>query len=159
MNNAMFKKLKRKPKWKLIEEQKELQLQQKKLRMETDLLKDNLSKLKDDEIAALQGNDGGTIALIENKISMVRGKIEENDRRYKANAEVLEIYSKIVKNNREGAGATTNSVIGVVTGLGGLVLGGIGLHQAYKSDMEGTLHNKKTLDWIKGLPILRNIGK
>lgn len=159
MNNALMKKLQKKPKWKLIKEREEIELQQKKIRMETEELQKNLSNLKDDEIVALKGTDGTAITLIEAKIDSTKEKIAENDKRYKDNANVLETYSKIIKNDREGATSTRNSIIGLVTGLGGLALGGIGLKMAYDSDMEGTLVNKKSLEWVKSFPIFKGFGK
>ena len=161
MNNTMLKKLKKKPKWEIAQERSELRLQQQKLRIETEVYTKTLSGLKDDYNIALKAEepDGENIAYIENQISTIEDKIIQNDKRYKANAEVLEIYSKIVKNDREGNASTRNSAVGVITGIGGLVLAGFGLKKAYESDMEGTLVNKKTLDWAKSLPILRNFGK
>lgn len=159
MDNAMYKKLKRKPKWKLNQERNELQEIQKVLRMETRELEDNLDKLKNDEIAAFKANDTVSIPVIEAQIEMIEKTISEKDKRYKMNADILEVYSKVSKNDKEGDSASVGTAIGAVTGLGGLALAFIGLKKAYNSDMEGTLINKKTLDWVQRLPIIRNFGR
>ena len=158
-DNAIFNKLKRKPKWKLKEERSELQEQQKVLRMKTEAFSQRLIELKDDMIAALKANDGEAITLLENQIDTIEKRIESYDKRYKTNAEILEIYSKVVKNDKEGNSSTANTAAGWITAIGGLALGAIGLKKAYDSDVEGSLTNKKTLDWIQRLPIFRNFGR
>lgn len=158
-NSALFTKLKRKPKWKLKKEREELQEQQKYIRIETEKLEANLSSLKDDEIAALKANDGNSITLIENQIKTIENKISDNDKRYKTNADILEIYSKIIKNDKEGNSSTASTVAAWVTAIGGVALGAIGLKKAYDADLNGDLVNKKTLDWVQRIPILRNWKK
>lgn len=159
MNNAMMKKLRRKPQWKLQEERDELQLEQRQLRTETGILKARLNELRDNRTKASQANDESSLAVTDNLIEFVETKISENDKRYKTNAEVLEIYSKVVKNDKEGKSLLRNSLIGAATGLGGLALAAIGLKKAYQSDLEGTLVNKKTLEWVSKLPIMRSFGR
>jgi len=159
MNNAVYKTLKRKPKWKLKEERTELQEIQKVLRTETCELEKHLDRLKSDEIAAFKANDTTSISVLEAQIEMVEKAITEKDKRYKMNADILEVYSKVSKNDKEGDGASVSSAIGAITGLGGLALGFIGLKKAYNSDLEGSLVNKKTLDWVQRLPIFRVFGK
>lgn len=157
--NAMLAKLKRTPKWKLKKEREEVQEQQKIIRVKLTELEDALDKLKDTEIAALKANDGDAVALVDDQIKAIEKKIENLDKRYKANADVLEIYSKIIKNDREGNSSTASAWAGWVTALGGLALGAIGLKKAYDADVSGELTNKKTLDWTQRLPIFRNFGK
>lgn len=159
MNNAMMKKLRRKPQWKLQEERNELQLEQRNLRTETGILKARLDELRDNRTKALNANDESSLAVTDNLIEFVETKISENDKRYKTNAEALEIYSKVVKNDKEGKSLLRNSLIGAATGLGGLALAAIGLKKAYQSDMEGTLVNKKTLEWASKLPVFRSFGR
>lgn len=159
MNNAMMKKLRRKPQWKLQEERDELQLEQRQLRTETGILKARLNELRDNRTKAINANDESSLIVTDNLIEFVETKISENDKRYKTNAEVLEIYSKVVKNDKEGKSLLRNSLIGAATGLGGLALAAIGLKKAYQSDMEGTLVNKKTLEWASKLPVFRGFGR
>lgn len=158
MDKSVIKKLKRKPKWKLKKERFELQEQQKTIRLETEKLESHVSQLKDDEIAALKANDTSTIEFLDHRIAVLEKKIADNDKRYKANAEILEIYSKIVKNDKEGTSSSVGSAVGTITGLGGLALGIIGLRKAYQSDEVGSMVNKKTLDFVNRLPLLRNLG-
>lgn len=157
MSIAMFKK--RKPKWKIKEERAELQLQQQRLRKTIEALEARISELKDEEIQAFKDNDGTKIAELEVKIDDLKEKVSGYDKRYRNNAEVLEIYSKVGKNDVDGSNGSVTTAVGVITGLGGLALGWLGLRDAYKSDIEGSLSNKKTLDWTKSFPIFKSFGK
>lgn len=159
MNNNLLSKLKRKPKWKLKEERDELQMEQKLLRQKLKEFEDNLSSLKDDQIAALKANDSTTIAVLDHKIDATEKKIVRIKADYKDNADVLEVYSKVLKNDREGKASSRNSWFGALSTVTGIGLAAVGLKKAYTSDQEGTLVNKKTLDWVKGLPIIRNFGR
>ena len=159
MNNNLLGKLKKKPKWKLKEERDDLQMEQKLIRQRIKVLEEDLSKLKDDYIVALKGTDGGAIAVLENKIEITEKKIDKHKADYKNNADVLEVYSKVLKNDREGKASSRNSWFGAISSVAGVGLAAFGLKKAYDSDQEGTLVNKKTLDWIKGLPIIRSFGK
>lgn len=158
MNNNLFNKLKRKPKWKLKQERDELQMEQKLIRQKCGVYSERLNECKDNEIKALKANDGDSITVIDREIDDLQKKISECEKRYKNNAEVLEIYSKVLKNDREGKSSTIGSWIGALTGLVGAGVAVAGLKMSFKSDEEGTLHRKKTLDWIKGLPLIRNFG-
>lgn len=159
MANVVLSKLRRKPKWKLRQERDELQLDQKKLREETDALRTQLANLMNDENIALKANNVDVIAVLDHQIDETRKKIDENEKHYKSNAEDLEIYSKIIKNDREGRSVVRNSIFGAIGTLGGLGLWAVGMKKAYDSDQDGTLVNKKTLDWVGRLPILRSFGK
>lgn len=159
MNNNLFGKLKKKPKWKLKEERDELQMEQKLIRQSIKEFEASLDKLKDNEIVALKGNDSTTITVIERQIETTEKLIEKYKANYKNNADVLEVYSKVLKNDREGKASSRNSWFGALSSVAGVGLAAIGLKKAYDSDLEGTLVNKKTLDWIRGLPIIRNFGK
>ncbi len=149
----------REEKWELKQEVKELEKQQKSIRQETEELLRSLDKLHDDEKQAIKNNDSTKIALISAKIEEVKEKIDRNDKRYANNTTSLENFSKTRKNDAERECSKLNSLIGAITGLGSLTLGGIGLKMAYDSDMEGALVNKKTLDWVAKLPIFRGFKK
>lgn len=159
MNNNLLAKLKRKPKWKLKEERDDLQMEQKLIRQAIKEFEANVDKLKDDEIIALKGNDSTAITVIDRQIETTEKLIEKYKANYKNNAEVLEVYSKVLKNDREGKASSRNSWFGALSSVAGVGLAAFGLKKAYTSDQEGTLVNKKTLDWIKGLPIIRNFGR
>lgn len=159
MDNKLLGKLKRKPKWKLREERDDLQMEQKLLRQKQKSLEENLSALKDDQISALKANDGGTVAVLDRKVELTEKQIARIKADYKDNADLLEVYSKVLKNDREGKAASRNSWFGALSSVAGVGLAAFGLKKAYDSDMEGTLINKKTLDWVKGLPIIRSFGK
>lgn len=139
------KNLKKVPKHKLRAERRALEEEQKELRVVIKDLDKAVDEAKDDEIKALKENDGDAIAAIEARIDNLENKISKLEKRYKTNAEALEIYSKILKNNREGAAASTTSIAGCITGLGGLLLGAIGMAAAYDGDREGKLIHKGTL--------------
>ena len=160
MSIAMFNSKKnRKSKWKIKQERDELQLMQQRLRMGVEVFEKRIAELKDEEIQAFKDNDGAKIAELETKINDLNEKIEKIDKRYKANADILETYSKIVKNDREGVSSNSNAIVGAITGLGGLGLAYFGLRQSYTADVDGLLPNKKTFEWVKNLPIIRNFGK
>ena len=159
MDNSLMKKLKRKPKWKLKEERDELQMEQKLLRKENETLDTQVQNLKNDLISAFKGNDQSSIAVLEQQIKNLESRIVKNSGRYTNNAEVLEIYSKVLKNDREGKSSMIGSWVGAITGLVGAGAAVAGLKMAYNSDNEGTLVHKKTLEWVKGLPIIRNFGR
>ena len=158
-DTTLKQRLRRKPRWKVKEERNELMLQQQQIRLETEKLETQVNNLKEDEIVALKSNDGATIAVIEEKIRTAQEKIAQNDKRYKENAAALKVYSEVAKNDSDSDNNTLATVIGVITGIGGLAIGGVGLMKAYESDEAGTLVRKKTFDWVKGLPIVRDIGK
>ena len=159
MNNNLLSKLKRKPKWKLREERDDLQMEQKLLRQNQKELEANLSALKDAQIVALKSNDSGSIAVLDRKIELAEKQIARIKGDYKDNADVLDVYSRVLKNDREGKAASRNSWFGALSSVAGVGLAAFGLKKAYDSDQEGTLVNKKTLDWVKGLPIIRSFGK
>jgi hypothetical protein len=75
------------------------------------------------------------------------------------NAEVLEIYSKVLKNDKEGKSTSVGAAVGAVTGLGALGLGWLSLKKAYQSDIDGSMVNKKVLDVFNRLNPLRILGK
>lgn len=159
MDNNLLKKLKRKPKWKLKEERDDLQMEQRLLRRRNDILSNELEQRKTEEIAALKADNQTAITLLDRQISDIEKKINENEKHYKNNAEVLEIYSKVLKNDREGKSSMVASWVGAVTGLVGAGVAVTGLRMSFKSDEEGGLINKKTLEWVKGLPIIRSFGR
>lgn len=159
MNNNLLGKLKRKPKWKLKEERDELQMEQKLLRKSLKDYEERLNDLKSDEIIALKGNNSGAIAVLDQQIKNTERKIEKAKADYKNNAEVLEVYSKVLKNDREGKASSRNSWFGALSSVAGIGLAAFGLKKAYDSDQEGTLVNKKTLDWVRNLPIIRSFGR
>lgn len=159
MNNKLISKLKRTPKWKLNQERDDLQMEQKLLRNRIKELENHLDKLKDDEIAAFKGNDSSTITVLDHQIQATEELIKKAKADYKDNADVLEVYSKVLKNDREGKSASRNSWFGALGTIAGAGLAAVGLKKAYDSDEAGTLVNKKTLDWVKGLPIIRNFGR
>ena len=162
MSNAMFEKLKRKPKWKVKKERDELYEQQKLLRIATEKLEERLGELKNDEITALKANDGNSVTVIENQIEAIENKINSNDERYKRNATILEIYSKILKNDKEGNSNVASTIVACATGIGGLALGVLGLKKSYEYDTDGEkpllVIRPKTREFIKSLPIIRNFG-
>lgn len=159
MDNKLIGKFKRKPKWELKEERRDLQLDQKKLRGDLKELEGLLKTLKDEEINALKANDSEKITIVEHRIEMTEKSIARIKADYKENYDAIEAYSRALKNDREGESSRRNSWFGALSSIAGAALAAVGLKKAYNSDIEGTLVNKKTLDWVKGLPIIRGFGK
>lgn len=147
----LIRKLKRRPKWKVADERDDLMFEQQLLRKENAELEAQLSISKDNEIAALKSNNGAAIAVLDREIESLEKKIANNERHYKANAELLEVYSKVLKNDREGKAAHLGSVVGAVTGVIGAGAAVGGLIAAYHNDEGGGLINKKTFEWAKSL--------
>ncbi len=156
--DELVKKIRRQPKWKIEKEREELQMQQKAIRVETEELSKRLSQLKDDAIVALKGNaKEESIAVIDSQIDAISKRIAENDKRYKANAEVLEIYSKISKNDTDRNNGRWATLTAFLVGASGVVLGAIGLEKsyAYDTETEVTTVRKNVLDWTRRLPVFR----
>lgn len=158
MDNNLFKRLKKQPKWKLRQERDELQMEQKIIRTRNAEYTSRLSACKDNQITALKANDGEAVALMDREIETLTVKIKANNERYKSNAEILEIYSKVLKNDREGKSSAVTGWVGAITGIVGAGAAVAGLKLAYNSDREGTLIGKKTLEWAKSLPLFRKFG-
>lgn len=155
----IMKKLERKPKQTLKMERQELQDQQKVLRVRRDMLDRHKQDLKDDLEVAKQAKQADTVTLLESQIKSLEEDISKISDTYMKNAEILEIYSKVLKNDKEGKSTSVGAVIGAVTGLGSLVIGGLSLKKAYQSDVDGTMVNKKVLDVFNRLNPLRLIKK
>ncbi len=155
----IMKKLERKPKQTLKMERQELQDQQKVLRVRRDELDKHKRDLKDNLDVAKKAKQADAVTLIESQIKSLEDEISKISDTYMKNAEILEIYSKVLKNDKEGKSTSIGAVIGAVTGLGSLVLGGLSLKKAYQSDVDGTMVNKKVLDVFNRLNPLRLIKK
>lgn len=155
----IMKMLEKKPKQTLKMERQELQDSQAVLRVSQRELDRRLSELKGDLDAARKAKQNDTVLLLESQIKSIEDDISKISDSYRKNAEVLEIYSKVLKNDKEGKATGVGAAVGAVTGLGALVLGGLSLKKAYQSDLDGSMVNKKVLDVFNRLNPLRILGK
>ena len=146
MDKCELRKLKKKSKRTLRMERQELQIEQEKIRQTRYSLEKRSDKLIEALIAAVKDKNNEGVEVLENEIQVIKNEIKELEAKYKTNAEALELYSKVIKNDKEGTSSTIGSAVGAVTGLGALGLGALSLRKAYDSDMNGTLVNKKVLD-------------
>lgn len=155
----IMKKLERKPKQTLKMERQELQDQQKVLRVRRSELEAHRDLLKGSLDAAKQAKQNDNVIMLESQIKSVEDDISKISDSYMKNAEVLEIYSKVLKNDKEGKSTSIGAAVGAVTGLGALGLGWLSLKKAYQSDLDGSMVNKKVLDVFNRLNPLRLIKK
>ena len=154
-----MKMLEKKPKQTLKMERQELQDQQAVLRVHRSELERRRAELKSDLDVAKKAKQGDTVILLEGQIKSVEEDISKISDSYMRNAEVLEIYSKVLKNDKEGKSTSVGAAVGAVTGLGALGLGWLSLKKAYQSDIDGSMVNKKVLDVFNRLNPLRILGK
>lgn len=156
--NKIKKELRKKRKKKLREEYSELIEVQNILKMRIGKVEEAIATLRSDEIIALKKEDKKNADLIESMIKQYELEYERMMKRYKMNSEILKLYSEVLKNGHEGRAAVGNLLIGSAGVAASTALAAIGLKKAYASDIEGTMRNAKTFDWIKSLPIIRNFG-
>jgi hypothetical protein len=155
----IMKKLERKPKQTLKMERQELQDQQAVLRVHRSELERRRVELKADLDTAKKAKQNDNVILLEGQIKSIEDDISKISDSYMKNAEVLEIYSKVLKNDKEGKATGVGAAVGAVTGLGALGLGWLSLKKAYQSDIDGSMVNKKVLDVFNRLNPLRLIKK
>ena len=157
--SKLFSKLKKRPKRKVEDERVDLRTEQQLLRKRIKELENQLDELNNEEADAFKANDGSKIAILDHRIKAVEESIKKLKANYRDNVEAEKTYSETMKNDREGRCATRNSWLNALATILGGTLVGVGLKKAYISDEAGTLVNKKTLDWVKTLPIIRNFGR
>lgn len=155
----IMKRLSGKPKQTLRMERQELQDQQAVLRVRKSELDRRRTELKNDLDAAKKAKQSDNVILLESQIKSIEEDISKISDSYMRNAEVLEIYSKVLKNDKEGKATGVGAAVGAVTGLGALGLGWLSLKKAYQSDLDGSMVNKKVLDVFNRLNPLRILGK
>ena len=158
MSNTTEKSSKKTRRWNVEAEKNELLLQQKKLREENEEIERQIALIEAEQIEAYKNNDGDKIALNEAKLEALNNRLARNDKRYKDNQEAVDTYSKITKNKSDSGNNVVGTIVSVITGFGGLAIAAIGLKKAYESDEDGTLVRKKTFDWIRNIPIVRDFG-
>ena len=154
-----MKMLEKKPRQTLKMERQELQDSQAVLRVRQRELDRRLTELKSDLDAARKAKQNDTVILLESQVKGIEEDISKISDSYRKNAEVLEIYSKVLKNDKEGKSTSVGAAVGAVTGLGALGLGWLSLKKAYQSDLDGSMVNKKVLDVFNRLNPLRILGK
>ena len=156
LKNRLMGKSKRE----LREERSDLTVEQEILRKRITMLKGNLKGLEESYQIACKKNDTELIEQLDPKINRAKAEIEECKESYKANYLALKVYSEILKNDKEGDAVERNSWFGALGTVSGVVLGGLGLRAAYKTDVEGRMTNKGTLSWFRDIPnIIRNFSK
>ena len=155
----IMKKLEKKPKQTLKMERQDLQDQQAVLRVHRSELERRRDELKGDLDVARKAKQNDNVILLESQIKSIEDDISKISDSYMKNAEVLEIYSKVLKNDKEGKSTSIGAAVGAVTGLGALGLGWLSLKKAYQSDLDGSMVNKKVLDVFNRLNPLRLIKK
>lgn len=142
----MSKKSKKQIRWELINERQKLEENQKHLRENYELLLGAYASQLNAKEIAMKAEDDRSLKEIDialDKITNLRKEIEDE---YNSNLDRIDKISKIIKCDSDRVNSTFNIGIGALTGLGGLALSGLSLHKAYKSDNEGGMVFKKTLD-------------
>ena len=157
MDEKFVKDLKKKNRQTLLREQRDLQDRQAELRNRKEMLQDRREELRDNLYATMKAKDKDSEDLILKQLEEIRNDISEINSEYKTNSEALECYSKISKNKEEGKSSLVATLFtGVGTGAA-IWLGKKSLENAYKSDTDGTLVNKKSLDVFNRLNPLKMI--
>lgn len=154
----VMKKLQKKPKRTLKMERQELQDIQEVLRNRKAELEAHKDKLQNDLISACKANDGSSITLLERQIGSIKEDIDKISKEYKENSDILEVYSRVLKNDADARSANAGAIVGAITGAGALILGGLSLKKAYHADEDGTMKNKGVLDFFYRLNPLKLIG-
>lgn len=127
-------------------ERNELQLVQKDLRERKGVLDSQLRMATATLVAAMDAKNDTIVELTKSQITRINEEIERITKEYKENYQALEIYSKILKNDKEGTASTIGSIVGAATGATGIYLGVKSLTKAYETDTEGKMKNKGVLD-------------
>lgn len=159
MSNSKMKKLNKEQRWKLENERRELEQNQKYLREKYSFLLRAYEDQLNVREAAILAKDEMTAETSRRALERIKDLKKEIEDEYGASLDRIEKISKILKNDGDKANASIGTALGVVTGLGGLALGGLSLHKAYMSDKEGGMVYKKTLDVFNRLNPLRLFQK
>lgn len=158
-NSKEMKNLKKQPKWKLRDERQNLEESQRYLREKYQFLLKAYESQLDIRESAIKANDDATQKTCQLAIEKIKDLRKEIEDEYNANLDRIDKISKVLKSDSDKSNAVVGTAVGVVTGLGGLALGGLSLHKAYKSDQEGGMVHKKTLDVFNRLNPLRLFQK
>lgn len=158
-NSKEMKKLKKQPKWMLKNERRELEESQKILREKYQFLLREYENQLNVKEAAIMAKDEATIALSQRTLDRIKDLKEKVEDEYNSNLDRIDKISKVLKSDNDKTNASVSTAVGVLTGLGGLALGGLSLKKAYESDKEGGMVNKKVLDVFNRLNPLRLIQK
>ena len=110
----IMKRLAKKPKQTLKMERQELQDQQKVLRIRRDELDRRKQELKNNLDLAKQAKQSDTVTLLESQIKGLEDDISKISDTYMKNAEILEIYSKVLKNDQESKSSSIGAIITVL---------------------------------------------
>lgn len=156
--NKLMKRLRREKRQTLEREKKDLQDRQAYLRSKKEALVEEREGLRESLYATMKAGDESSERIILKQLEDNRNDIADINAEFKTNGEVLECYSKVLKNAAEGK----SSLLGAAfTGLGtgaAIWLGHESLKKAYQSDVDGTLVNKKSLAVFDKLNPLRLIN-
>ena len=156
--NKVMKMLRKKNRQRLDLEFGQLQERQKELRELRETLEEKRDGLYQMRYAAMKAGDDATDKVLVQQISDIGDRIKEVKSEHKSNGEVLELYSKVIKNKKD-ANSTLLSVLFGGLGTGAVIwLGKESLERAYNSDLEGTLINKKALDVFNKLNPMKLIS-
>ena len=139
MDEKLIKKVKRMSKKRLAEEQQVVEAEQQELRERRDDCETELRRLNDEIKAKLRNGEDDT--QLEMELKLVEDEIDRIDAKMTRNAEMLEIYSRVVKNRRDGGCGIANAVTGAITG----VASALGIALALGVDREGGLVDKTAL--------------
>ena len=127
-------------------ERDELELVQKNLRERKAELDERLRMATATMLAAMDAKNDTIVELSKKQIERINAEIEKITKEYKENYQALEIYSKILKNDKEGDSSIIASIVGAATGATGIYLGIRSLNKAYETDTEGKMKNRGVLD-------------
>ena len=139
------------------EEYKALLDRQVELTKKKEKLDTKKNELTTELMDAMKNDDSEEQTRIVNQIEKIDKIIENNRKEYKENWEILEIYSKIVKTHGDNRNENLKTGAALLSVFGGLGLGLISLKGAFASDVNGSMVNKRTLDFFNKItnPLLK----
>ena len=158
-NKKIGDEVMKKNKQTLSKEKQDLQNRQEILRVRKEALLDERKSLRRDLYAAKKSKKEDDIELIQMQLDDIETDIKDINFEYKMNSECLDCYEKVSKSKSEGRGSALSTVFGGIATAATIALGAESLRKAYKSDEEGTLVNKKTLDVFNRINPLRILDK
>lgn len=142
----------------LNRERRQLEERQEFLRTKLQKLVENYDEETRIYEKALEGGKLEQAEIALKGLERTEKLIEQTESEYNDNFARIEQCSKISKTDGDKANAVVGTAAGIGATIGSLMLGKMALDRAYESDKEGSMTNKKTLDFFYKLNPIRILG-
>jgi len=100
---------------------------------------------------ALEAGNDTACSMLENSMKHLSDMIDKAEAEYDGNFDRISTMSQVQKCDNEKHNNTAGTILAWGTGLATTILAGIALGDAYRTDQEGTLVNKRTFDEYRRL--------